>query len=319
MLPTLTLAEPGKLDELTRKSIARGLEYLKDKQNADGSWTSGQYPNNTAITGYCMLAFLSQGHTPTQGLYAPEVAKATRFLLASVRESDGYLVGARGGNMYCHGMATLVLSQVYGMTGDDEVKKVLKQAVDLIVRSQSPEGGWRYEPRPSGADISATIMQVMALRGAKDSGIHVPDNVFEKALGYIEKCYDENSGGYSYQPGQRGPGFARTAAGVCVTKLVGQYDRDVKRSIKFMNEQIDTREHYFYGHYYASHAFHQVGGKDFDQYYEKMKKKLIPAQDKSGGWVSRELDHQSAGSAYQTAIAVIILSVPADYLPIFQR
>jgi len=315
-------AEPGKLDATTRKAVDRGLEYLKDKQNTDGSWGDSRYPNNTAITGFAMLAYLSNGHTPTQGLYAPEVAKATRFLIASSRESDGYLIGARSngaGNMYCHGMATLVLSQVYGMTGDEEVKKVLKRAVDLIVRCQSNEGGWRYEPRPSGADISVTIMQVMALRGAKDSGMHVPDSTFRKALEYIDKCYDERSGGYQYQPGSRAPGFARTAAGVCVTKLVGEYERDVSRSVQFMKDQINTKEHYFYGHYYACHAFHQVGGKEWTTYYEKTKDILLKAQDKDGGWITRELDQQSAGTVYQTAISIIVLSVPADYLPIFQR
>ena len=49
---------------------------------------------------------------------------------------------------------TLALTQVFGMTGDDEVKKVLKKAVDLIVKTQNYEGGWRYEPLPTGADIS---------------------------------------------------------------------------------------------------------------------------------------------------------------------
>ena len=50
-----------------------------------------------------------------------------------------------GGNsgMYCHGMTTLVLSQLWGMTGDEEVKKCLEKAVKLIVKCQSADGGWR--------------------------------------------------------------------------------------------------------------------------------------------------------------------------------
>ena len=68
------------------------------------------------------------------------------------------------------------------MTGDAEVKKTLKKAIDLIVKTQNHEGGWRYEPAPTGADISVTIMQVMALRGAKDSGLHVPDETIRRAI-----------------------------------------------------------------------------------------------------------------------------------------
>ena len=72
------------------------------------------------------------------------------------------------------------------------------------------------------ADISVTIMQVMALRAAKSAGIHVKDETMKKAITYIKRCYDPRSGGFSYMPGT-GPGFARTAAGVCVLQLTGEY------------------------------------------------------------------------------------------------
>jgi len=241
-----------------------------------------------------------------------------RFLLASSREGDGYLIGTRQGNMYCHGMAALALSQVFGMTGDEDVKKVFKKAIDLIVRCQSPDGGWRYDPVPSGSDISVTIMQVMALRAAKDSGLHVPDKTMKKALEYINSCYDAPSGGYTYQPHNRQPGFARTAAGICVLKLVGEYDKKIDKSIEYMKAHMENpREHYWYGHYYACHAMYQIGGKDWDDYYAMMKKKLLPLQQADGSW--SKLEGQSAGPVYQTSIAVLALSVPADYLPIFQR
>ena len=307
-----------KMDEPTKKATAKALEWLAARQNADGSWSDGRYPHNTAITSFALLAFMSQGHLPGQGLYGPEVAKGGRFLISAARE-DGSLVGSRGGNMYAHGMATLALSQLWGMTGDEEVKKVLKRAIDLIVRSQADNGGWRYEPVPSGADISVTIMQVMALRGAKDSGMHVPDKVMKKALEYINTCYDAGTGGYTYMPYNRQPGFARTAAGICVVKLVGEYDKNVDRSVEFLKKTMENpREHYWYGHYYACHAMHQVGGKDWEDYYSMIKRKFLPMQSPDGSWSQRN-DHGSAGPVYQTSIAVIALSVPTNYLPIFQR
>src|SRR6516164_2290076 len=209
-----------KIDEPTKKAIDRGLQWLAGRQNPDGSWSDGRYAHNTAITSFALLAFLSQGHLPNQGLYGPEGAKGCRFLLSSARE-DGYLVGSRGGNMYSHAMATLALAELWGMTGDKEIKPVLTKAVDLIVGCQNREGGWRYEPRPTGADISVTIMQVMALRAAKNSGLHVRDETMRRAIGYIKRCYSPHTGGFSYQPGSP-PGFARTAAGVCVLQLTGE-------------------------------------------------------------------------------------------------
>jgi len=65
---------------------------------------------------------------PNQGDHGKVVAKGIRYLCSTARE-DGYLVGARGGNMYCHGMATLALAELWGSTGEDAIKPVLKRAV----------------------------------------------------------------------------------------------------------------------------------------------------------------------------------------------
>jgi hypothetical protein len=302
-----------KMDERTKAAVDKALKWLKDQQAADGSW------GNTAITAFALMAFMSNGHVPNQGTYGPEVSKGTRYLLACARDSDGYIVGPRGGNMYCHGMATLALTQVFGMTGDEDVKKVLKKSVDLIVKTQNHEGGWRYDPSPTGADISVTIMQVMALRGAKDSGLHVPDKCMTEAVKYINRCYDKRTGGYRYQPYSSGPGYARTAAGVCVLHLSGDYDADdIKKAVEYMVRTEDDRQHYWYGHYYAAHALNQEGGEVWEKYYERMKRTLLPTQKASGEWYERQRE-AAYGPTYQTAIAVLILSVPTHYLPIYQK
>lgn len=340
-------AEPSMevvMDEPTRKATAKALEWLASKQNSDGSWSAsegGRYPHNTAITSFALLAFMSQGHLPNQGQYAPEVARGARFLMASQRE-DGYLIGRAGegrasGNMYCHGMATLTLAELYGMTGDDQIKPILKKAVNLIIGSQCregmgpAEGGWRYEPRPTGADISVTIMQVMALRAAKNSGIHVPDETLDRAIAYVMRCYNPQKGAFSYQPGTA-PGYARTAAGTCVLQLTMKYDtrqltpeqlkekeakdRAIANGIRYLHSMSGRGGHYWYGNYYACHALHQAGGKEWKQYYENMRSTLLPRQSTDGSWSTF---HPQVGPVFNTSIAVIILSVPQNYLPIFQR
>lgn len=303
-----------KMDDDTKKAVDKALKYLADKQESDGSW------GNTAITGFVLLAFMSNGHMPTQGDHARAVAKGIRNLCSVARE-DGYLVGARGGNMYCHGMATLALTQAYGMTGDEDVKKVTKRAIDLINKTQNNEGGWRYDPAPTGADISVTIMQVMALRGAQDAGIHVPDRVMKDAIKYVNRCYDRRTGGYKYQPFSAGAGYARTAAGVCVLQLCGQYDADeIKQAVEYLEKVSDDRAHYWYGHYYACHAMNQIGGELWEKYYKRMRDKLLsPGYQKGNGeWYDSRLE-AAYGASYQTAIAVLILSVPTHYLPIYQK
>jgi squalene cyclase len=312
-----------ELDAATKKATARALEWLASKQNSDGSWGESRFPHNTAITSFAMLAMMSQGHVPGQGQYGPEVTKGCRFLLASSREKDGYLGGTRAtGNsgMYCHAMATLCLAELWGMTGDEEIKPVLKKAVELIIGAQSKEGGWRYNPQPGDNDISVTIMQVMALRAAKNSGMHVPDKTLEKAIDYIKSCYDPNSGGFTYMPGNRAPGFARTAAGICVLQLTGKYDaKEIPKALEFLKTHQTGREYFWYGHYYACHAMHQVGGKEWEDYYKGIKNLLLEKQSEDGSWSTTDYDRMSAGPVYQTSIAVIVLSVPTHYLPIFQR
>jgi len=322
VLSLAALGGPGDvvMDDTTRKATAKALEWLASQQNADGSWGDGRYPHNTAVTSFVLLAFLSQGHLPGQGLYGPEVAKGARFLAAASRPSDGYLVGARGGNMYAHGMATLALAELWGMTGSDDLRQPLERGVELIVRCQSKEGGWRYDPSPSGHDISVTIMQVMALRAAKNSGLHVPDTTIQKALGYIRSCYDAKEGGFRYQPQQREAGFARTAAGVCVLQLSGEYDaKEIARAVEFLEEKNDEKRHWWYGQYYAAHAMHQVGGKAWSDWYGRIRSRLLSKQDPNGAWSKGMGSDDGVGPAYQTSIAVVILSVPMNYLPIFQN
>src|SRR5262245_42875180 len=94
LLPTVLLflvalpvrADEVKIDEPTKKAITRGLEWLAARQNQDGAFSDGAYQHNTAVTSFAMLAFMSQGNLPNQGLYGPEVAKAGRFLVASAQK-----------------------------------------------------------------------------------------------------------------------------------------------------------------------------------------------------------------------------------------
>lgn len=304
-----------KMDAETKKAVDAALKFLaKEQSSADGSW------GNTAITGFVLLAFMSNGHIPNQGDYGKNVDRGIKHLLSCARD-DGYIVGSKGGNMYCHGMATLALTQAYGMTGDEDVKKVTKKAIDLIIKTQNNEGGWRYDPAPTAADISVTIMQVMALRGAKDAGLQVPDKTMADSIKYIGRCRDNRTGGYKYQPYSAGSGYARTAAGVCVLQLCGDYEADeIKKAVEYMERQGDDFGHYWYGHYYAAHAMNQIGGELWEKYYKRMRDRLLAPnyQRPDGAWYDGRRE-AAYGPAYQTAIAVLILSVPTHYLPIYQK
>jgi hypothetical protein len=319
-LLALLLAAPAddrvRMDARTQRAVQAALVYLQRTQGRDGSW------GGTAVTALAVLAYLSNGHLPDRGPFGPTVGRAVRHLLAvGASRPDGCLAGPRDDPahaMYHHGMATLALSQVYGMAGDDELRQTLKKAVDLTVRGQNVEGGWRYKPYDNDADVSVTIMQVMALRGAKDGGLYVPDITLKRALGYINRCFDRESGGYRYQPTMGGAGYARTAAGVCVLQLGGEYQAEqVGRAVQYLKRHREDGQYFWYGLYYAAHAFHQVGGDTWAEFYGRTKASLLAQQEDNGRWQTPS--EGDRGPAYQTAIAAVVLSVPTNYLPIFQR
>ena len=121
-------------------------------------------------------------------------------------------------------------------------------------------------------------------------------------------------------PRSGAPGFARTAAGLCVMFLSGEYKADeIPRGVEYLKTNFNTSTHFYYGHYYAAHAMHQVGGKDWEDWYGRLVQYFVHSnsQNTDGSWSTT--NRREVGPVYQTSIAVIILSVPAHYLPIFQR
>src|SRR3954469_23269225 len=184
-------AQPNQVrgDEITepaRLAIEKGLQFLVSRQAKNGSWSEGS--SGAGITGLAGLALMSGGNLPGRGKYGDNVQRGVDYVLAACN-NDGLIAADQShGPMYGHGFATLFLGEVYGMTGDDDVKEKLQKAVRLIQKTQNREGGWRYQPVPYDADISVTITEIMALRAARDAGIKVEKDVIDKAIGYVKKC-----------------------------------------------------------------------------------------------------------------------------------
>lgn len=87
----------------------------------------------------------------------------------------------------------------------------------------------------------------------------------------------------------------------------------------------DGRYHYFYfyGNYYAAQAMYIAGGRYWEQYYPRMRDDLVDWQLDDGSWrCNVEFDPQDGSPReypMSTAIGAMILQVPNNYLPIFQR
>ncbi len=200
--------------------------------------------------------------------------------------------------------------------------------MQLIVDSQNKEGGWRYNPKKEDADISVTACQVMALRAAHNAGLHVPQETMKKAVEYVKKCQNRD-GGFCYMLSVGGEsGFPRSAAAIVALNSAGFYlGPEVSKGLgpeiakgldyltRFRPEQgVTRREEYFeYGHYYAVQAMWQAGGERWTRWYPAVRDELIARQGPDGSWSA------AYGSEYATAMCLIILQMPENQLPIFQR
>jgi hypothetical protein len=360
VLAALSAQEPQRrgasnellIDDKLRAAVARGHEWLRAHQNKDGYWAElvGYKLNQSyetlddnplphvGVTALALMSFLAGGHLPDRGKYGDVLHRGIDFVV-SCAQDDGQIT-ANGTRMYSHAFATLFLAEVYGQTDRADVKRVLQRSVDLIVDSQNAEGGWRYRPFARESDMSITVCQVLALRSARNVGIHVPITTIKNAQNYVyrsavrsnDRTFNNWGGGYSsdyggsfrYQNKENTRAtFPLTAAGVTTLYAAGEYDSPIIRdALDYMDREMerfsnDNVGHYFffYGHYYAVQAYYITGDPKWTQYFKRIKDILLREQQSDGRWQC----HTGPGDAFGTAVATLILQIPLQLLPIFQR
>lgn len=303
------------------RAIDRGLAYLASMQHDDGSFGTGNFRGNVAISALAGVAFLSGGSTPGRGPYGREVSLCIDYLLANTQESGfiNHSLAASHGPMYGHGFATMFLAECYGMTQRPDLREKLDKAVTLIVNTQNQQGGWRYQPQRMDADLSVTICQIMALRAARNAGIHVPRETVDRCIDYVKKSQNAD-GGFMYMLQGGESAFPRSAAGVVALYSAGIYEgpeitKGLDYLMNFLPKQgvVSREAYYFYGHYYAVQAMWHAGGERWDRWYPAIREELVSRQLKDGSWMSE------IAPDYGAAMACIILQMPNNLLPIFQR
>jgi len=318
--------EPKGVTPQTRTAIDRGLSYLARAQGRQGVWTNrggfGEYP--VAMTALAGLAMLMDGNTSTQGRYAPQVDRAMRFIMNSATTSGMIGRGTRESRpMYGHGFSMLFLSQAYGMEEDatrsKQLHDILRRAVTLTAKAQSRRGGWIYTPDSGGDEGSVTVTQVQALRAARNVGVSVPKKVIDDAMNYL--AVSQNSdGGIRYTSSGRGPSrVPLAAAAVCCWFNAGLYENPrAKRALAFCKHNLKADQpitgHDYYAHLYYAQALYVSSDPSWDQYYAKRRDLMLGQQRQDGSW-----SVDAIGDVYDTAIALIILQLPYNQLPIMQQ
>jgi hypothetical protein len=317
---------PNLLTPETRTAIQAGLKWLEQQQHPNGSFGSvARYQGNVGIAGLAGLAMLSSGSTPERGPYGQAISRVIDYLISCCTPT-GYIIEPDSqveSPMYGHGFATTFLAEALGMSDRDELSKVVRKAVALILQTQNDEGGWRYFPVPKDADASVTVCQLMALRAARNTGISVSKETIDRGVQYIEKCQNPD-GGFRYRIfDAQESRFARSAAALVALYTSGVHEgATLEKGRAYLRQftpgvrAVYDQDFYYYGHYYAAQAAWHAGGDLWDSWYPAIRTELLQRQSSDGRWADTR---EWFGSEYSTAMALIVLQTPNHLLPIFDR
>ncbi len=268
----------------------------------------------------------------------------------------GYIQDDKVSRMHGHGFATLALAEACGPLGggdiaairrrlaqdgvdasqlslSDQVRYGLQRAVDLTERAQDPDsGGWLYDPYPNGHEGSMTVTQIAALRAAQDVGVSVSGVVLRRACQYVRDSQVLESrelyGGFAYQKNARGRvSYALTAAALTTFFGLGRYgiEKDdatlIERGMNYLDDHFDEALHdtqwFYYGLFYGAQAIYQDDNpRRLSQQWPRLRDRVLREQNADGSFDPVNNDRSRE---YATAMGCLILQVPLETLPIFQR
>jgi hypothetical protein len=336
LLPTSARAvddtPPEQIPQQVQSAVDRGLQWLAAHQDpASGAWPTNVAAggDSAAITSLAAMAFMARGHVPSQGPYGENINHAVDYIL-KLQQSNGVLSATDvGSTMYDHGISTVMLCETYGMLDEARQQRAavaIAKAVRLILLAQAVpkdsnmRGGWRYSPDATDSDISVSGWQLMALRGAANIGAAVPPRAIQMGIEFIKRRAVAR-GGFSYQ-GNDNPSPARTGTGILALQLLGQNNSPeaLAGGDYLRRTPIVPDNFYFYTVYYCAQAAWQLGGSYWTDIDRPIRASLLQRQTLDGSWtVTNAGLESSGGDAYGTAMAILALTVPYRYLPIYQR
>jgi hypothetical protein len=330
IVPSLTpvAARGGDSSPATDAAVSRGLAFLAASQNADGSFDEVGRPT-VAISALSLMSFLANGHVPDRGRYGLLVQQSEDWLV-HVAPADGYFGRVDGSRMYGQGIATLVLAQAYGVESDPlrraRLRAVLERSVAVIEKAQdvkpdgSLAGGWRYDPQSTDSDLPLTGLNGMALRACRNIGIDVNSDRTQRAAAFVQRCYRDDQRAFADQP-DGDTSIAATGMGMLSLYLLKPGDDNpASGGAKWLVDHPVTGDtpYPYCSMLCATHGAFQAGGATWPAVWKVTQTRLLSTQDRDGGWPqSRTADEP--GRVYATAMSVLALSVPYQFLPCFER
>jgi hypothetical protein len=337
-------------------AVDRALVWLAAQQQADGSFPT-LMQGQPAVTSLCVLAFMAQGHNPGVGPYGQHLEKATRYIMSCQRENGLVtLNGPEGAELtrdisyelgvtaaYNHGISSLTLSEIYGMGQRKEAAELsaqIKKALAATLKIQrwpkdQPDnlGGWRYiiDDGHDDSDLSITGWNLMFLRSARNAGFDVGQQPIDDAVKYVRRTFDRQVGTFRYTIEQATcRSRAMAGAGILALAHAGFHNStEAKTAVQWLLEHnLDAYnrntgiegDRYHYSLFNSCQAMYQMGSPYWEKFFPHTVTALLANQQADGSWDAESLARDRPfGNAYTTALVVLSLGAPNQFLPVFQR
>lgn len=335
----------------SQKAVGWSLDWMPSHQGEDGSWSADQvrvrcaskHPDfepcsdlgagrhDVGVTAVSILSYLGSGNTVSTGKHKQVVRNGLKYLMGIQDPTCGRFgkalgQGASDGSLYDHAVATVAMTEGYGLSKWPILKGPAQRATDFLIAAIADDVAWSSTADPTThLDLWTAAWATMALASARDFGLRVPDEVIEKLGARIA----DDAGAWSQTDPARGVsrGTARTAVALLYRVLLKQESASTDPFTEaavaiLMKQQPDRTGHpdaidYHY-ECFASYALYQVGGDNWDTWQAAMLNAIVKAQNSEGprkGTWEPSVDPwgDAGGRVYASAINALSLEVYYRY------
>ena len=338
----------------TEGAVMKGLRWLKNHQNPDGSWGDSAAASRPAFTGLALLAFLAHGDTPTSAEFGPTVKKAIMKLVEYSNNEKSMM----GSHAYPYGIATYALAEAYALTKIPQLEPLVNRQAEKIILGLNAAGSLDYGYRVgTRSDLSFAGWSFQALKAAFAAGSSAEglEDAIDKIVnqGLKKTHYDSEKQMFCYGTAPSGGKPTMTAVGVLCLQLFGEGKSDeAQGGLETLQapanfwfnwvggpDEKPTHGWALYQWYYQTQAIFQGNngaGKVWKAWNKMFSSELIKRQKKDGRWETPAFEHAAAAGAakkgghgegnfkgldqpvYATALCCLMLEVYYRYLPTFK-